>query len=203
MLDAAVTAIDIHLFRTIHDALGGWIALMAALTVVGGGWGALSIVPLFGPSRTRRFALAFTATIVVDTVLVYLLKVIVARPRPWMVLPDIHPLVFPGPSDFSFPSGHAAGSFCYAAFISVFVLRTRTGVARHLLVAVLLALATGVCLSRIALGVHFPADVAAGAIIGSTVGALGAHLFVTRWRARGRADGGGDRPRSGDAPVDP
>ncbi len=194
-----MTALDIRLFRTIHEALGGgWIALMAALTVVGGGWGALSILPFFAPSRTRRFALAFVATIGVNTVVVYALKAIIARPRPWMVMPDVHPLVFPGPTDFSFPSGHAAGSFCYATFVSVVLLRTRSGAARWIVSSILLALATGVALSRIALGVHFPGDVAAGAIIGATMGTLGAEVFVRRRRARLA-----DRPAPGDAPADP
>lgn len=194
-----MTALDIRLFRSIHEALGGgWLALMAALTVVGGGWGALSILPLFAPSRTRRFAAAFAATIAVNATLVYALKAMVARPRPWMVLPDVRPLVFAGPTDFSFPSGHAAGSFCYATFVTVVLVRTRPGAATWIVSAILLALATGVALSRIALGVHFPGDVAAGAIIGATMGALGAEVFVRRRRARR------DDPRApGVAPADP
>lgn len=194
-----MTALDIRLFRSIHDALGGgWLALMAALTVVGGGWGALSIVPLFAPSRTRRFALAFVGTIGVNAAVVFALKSIIARPRPWMVMPDVHPLIFPGPTDFSFPSGHAAGSFCYATFVTVVLIRTRPGVASWIVSAILLVLATGVALSRIALGVHFPGDVAAGAIIGATMGALGASQFVRRRRA-----GLGDPRAPSGAPADP
>ena len=180
-----MTELDIRIFRLVHDSLGGgWIALMAALTVVGGGWGALSIVPLFVPSRTRRLALVFTATIVVDALVVYALKSMIARPRPWIVLEGVQPLVFAGPTDFSFPSGHAAGSFCYATFLSVVLVRTHAGRARYLASAVLVLLAAGVALSRIALGVHFPGDVAAGAIVGATIGALGAHLYVVRIRQR-------------------
>jgi undecaprenyl-diphosphatase len=179
--NGAVASLDIHLFRLLHDSLGGgWLALMAALTVVGGGWGALSILPLFAPSRTRRFALAFVATIVVNAIVVYALKSAIARPRPWMVMPDVHPLVFAGPTDFSFPSGHAAGSFCYATFIAVVLVRTRRGLHPYLASGVLLVLALGVAISRIALGVHFPADVAAGAIVGATIGALGAQLYLRR-----------------------
>ena len=46
--------------------------------------------------------------------------------------------------------------------------------------SVLLLLALGVALSRIALGVHFPGDVTAGAIIGATSGAIGANLYLRR-----------------------
>lgn len=151
---------------------------MAALSMVGGGWGAFSILPLFFPARTRRFALAFALTLGVDALLVYGLKAAVARPRPWLVLPDIQPVFLPGPSDFSFPSGHAAGSFCYAVFITVVLVKTRKGAHPILVSAILLFLALGVALSRVALGVHFPADVTAGAIIGATVGAIGANLYL-------------------------
>lgn len=176
-----MTELDIRLFRTLHESLGGgWLAVMAALTVVGGGWGALSIVPLFALARTRAVALAFAVTIGVNAALVYALKSLIGRPRPWLLLPDVHPLVFAGPSDFSFPSGHAAGSFCYATFLSMVLLRTWTGPSRYFASALLLVLATGVALSRIALGVHFPGDVAAGAVIGATIGALGAELFLRR-----------------------
>lgn len=184
-----MTDIDIRIFRALHEALGGGLlSIMAALTMVGGGWGALSIPPLFIPVRTRRFALAFSLTIGVNTVVVYVLKMLIARPRPWMVMPDIHPLVFPGPSDFSFPSGHAAGSFCYATFLAVFLWKTRKGALPIAVSAVLLLLATGVALSRIALGVHFPADITAGAIIGATSGAIGANLHLRRTPLGGPAD---------------
>jgi undecaprenyl-diphosphatase len=178
-----VTELDIRLFRALHDALGGGLlSLMAALTVVGGGWGALSIVPLFVPTRTRRFALAFALTIGVNTLVVYALKSAIARPRPWLVMADIRPLVFAGPSDFSFPSGHAAGAFCYATFVTVVLMKTRRGAMPLIVSAILLFLAAGVALSRVALGVHFPADITAGGIIGATCGAIGANVYLRRMR---------------------
>jgi undecaprenyl-diphosphatase len=189
-----VTELDIRLFRALHEALGGeLLALMAALSMVGGGWGALTIPPLLLPARTRRFALAFALTIGVNALVVYALKTVIARPRPWLVMPDIQPVLLPGPSDFSFPSGHSAGSFCYATFIVVVLMKTRKGPVPIVLSAILLLLATGVALSRIALGVHFPGDITAGAIIGATSGAIGANLYL-RWALRPAALG---------APVDP
>lgn len=174
-----MSELDIRLFRALHEALGGGLlSVMAALTVVGGGWGALSILPLFVPARTRRFAIAFAATIGANAVVVYALKAAIARPRPWLVMADVHPLVFPGPSDFSFPSGHAAGSFCYATFVAVVLLKTRKGAMPFVVSGILLFLALGVALSRIALGVHFPGDITAGAVIGATCGALGANLHL-------------------------
>lgn len=179
-----MSELDIRLFRALHEALGGGLlSLMAVLTMVGGGWGALTIPPLFIPTRTRRFALVFAVTIGINTLVVYGLKMAIARPRPWHVMADIHPMIFPGPSDFSFPSGHAAGSFCYATFIAVFLIKTRRGALPIAASAVLLLLAAGVALSRIALGVHFPADITAGAIIGATSGAIGANIHLRQMRA--------------------
>lgn len=180
-----MTELDIRLFRALHEALGGGLlGVMAAFTMVGGGWGALSIPPLFVSPRMRRFGLAFSLTIGANALLVYGLKAVIARPRPWHVMPDIHPLVFPGPSDFSFPSGHAAGAFCYATFVAVVLLKVRKDAVAIVASALLVLLAIGVALSRIALGVHFPADVTAGAIIGATSGAIGANVHLRRQLAR-------------------
>jgi undecaprenyl-diphosphatase len=178
-----VTELDIRLFRALHEALGGGLlASMAVLTVIGGGWGALSIVPFFASPRTRRFALAFATTIGSNALFVFAMKAIVARPRPWVVLPDIHPLIFAGPTDFSFPSGHSAGAFCYATFVSVVLLKTRRGALPFVVSGLLLLLAIGVALSRVALGVHFPGDITAGAVIGATSGAIGANVHLRRAR---------------------
>ncbi len=63
----------------------------------------------------------------------------------------------PMPRTSSFPSGHAASAFGFA---------TAVGRARPSLSAPLRALATLVGYSRVHTGVHYPADVLAGAFIG-------------------------------------
>lgn len=163
---------------------GGWLALMCVLTVIGSGWGALIILPLFASPRTRRFALSLTCVIVANAVVVFVLKAIVQRKRPYLVVPGVRPLVFEAPTDFSFPSGHAAGSFAFATFVAVVLVRhamrePAKKKRRMILSAFALVAAAGVAMSRCALGVHFPGDVLAGALIGSTIGVLGA-----RWHLR-------------------
>jgi undecaprenyl-diphosphatase len=158
---------------------------MCALTVIGSGWGALLIVPLLASPRTRRFGVSLAAVLLGNAMVVFALKATVQRRRPYLSLPDVHPLVFEAPTDFSFPSGHAAGSFAFATFVAVVLLRhARLDPARkkrRLLVAGLaLAAASGVALSRCALGVHFPGDVLAGALLGSSLGGLGARLHLRR-----------------------
>jgi membrane-associated phospholipid phosphatase len=75
------------------------------------------------------------------------------------------------PRSSSFPSGHAASAFAFA---------TGAGNAQPLLSAPLRALATLVGYSRVHTGVHYPADVLAGAFIGVSAAELAARLLRTR-----------------------
>ncbi len=86
----------------------------------------------------------------------YAVKLAVRRRRP--ELPGLEPLT-PTVSRLSFPSAHATTSFAAARAFS------RVAPAPLLYAA---ALAFG--LSRPYLGVHYPSDVLAGAVLGSTVG---------------------------------
>jgi len=74
----------------------------------------------------------------------------------------------PMPRTSSFPSGHAASALAFA---------TGVGQAEPRLSAPLRALATLVGYSRVHTGVHYPADVAAGAFIGVTAAEIVARLL--------------------------
>ncbi len=68
------------------------------------------------------------------------------------------------PSDqFSLPSGHSAGAFLFATVVSYFYSDYN---------ALLFSWATCVALSRVLLGVHYPLDVALGALLGMSFGML-------------------------------
>lgn len=180
-------ALDVSLIRFLQATFseGAWLAVMSVLTVIGGGWGALLVVPLFAAPRTRRFAASLAAVLGATSLVVFVLKAIVQRRRPYLVVPDVHARVFAPPTDFSFPSGHAAGSFAFAMFVAVVLvrhaLREPTKKKRRVALAVLaLGAAFGVAMSRCVLGVHFPIDVFAGALLGSAFGALGARWHLRR-----------------------
>jgi membrane-associated phospholipid phosphatase len=67
------------------------------------------------------------------------------------------------PTSGSFPSGHTASAFAFAAAVTVDLPR---------LALPLYALATAVGYSRVHTGVHYPSDVMAGAVLGLTVGTV-------------------------------
>lgn len=178
-------ALDVRLFGYLHATFseGGWLALMCVLTVIGSGWGALMILPLFAAARTRRFAASLVAVIASTSMVVFVLKAIIQRKRPYLVVPGVRALVFEAPTDFSCPSGHAAGSFAFATFVAVVLVRhamrePEKKKRRIALSVFALVCATGVAVSRCVLGVHFPVDILIGAMVGGTVGAVGARLHL-------------------------
>ncbi len=174
--------VDAHVFRLGYGALSGGIVLwlMAALTVIGGGWSLVVFLPTLAFARTRRFGAGLIATCVATSIVVFALKALVHRARPCACLSDVHARIFAAPTDYSFPSGHAAGAFACAAFLAGVVTAGRplgdVGTREWLVVAGVFTLAVGIALSRIALGVHVPGDVAAGAAVGCTLGLLGARV---------------------------
>jgi undecaprenyl-diphosphatase len=100
-----------------------------------------------------------------------LLARLVDRPRPFVAHPQIHAFLAHA-ADPSFPSDHATAAFAIAA-----VLLVRFG--RPALPVLLAAVALAA--SRVLIGLHYPTDVLAGAVIG-TAAALAVCRLVPRIR---------------------
>lgn len=98
-----------------------------------------------------------------------LIKIIVATPRPFLVLPQVVPLL--DKSDFSFPSGHA--TFYIALGFAIFLSHKKVGF-WFIFFAVLMSLA------RIVAGVHFPIDILAGFLIGIVIAYLVRYFYEKR-----------------------
>jgi undecaprenyl-diphosphatase len=127
---------------------------------------ALSLFVRAGGGEQRRIAVYTAALAVIPSlIIVAIVQHFYVHQRPFVVRSDVVLLIDHG-ADASFPSEHATVAFAVAAGIGVY--RRRFGL-------VLLVLACLVAFSRVYVGVHYPGDVAGGAIIGIAM-ALGLRL---------------------------
>jgi hypothetical protein len=159
-LARAIAGLDVSLYRLLrehgHDAglelpvrrfsrLGEHAAIWLALGLAG--------AAVDRPRRARwlRGARAVLLAYALNT----LLKTIVRRRRPEL---DKLPALISTPTSLSFPSAHASSSFAAARAYSALMPT-----------APLYVVATAMALSRVYLGVHYPSDIAAGALLGTLV----------------------------------
>ena len=122
-------------------------------------WLALGLVLALADSANREAWLICAALGPLAIGLNYAVKLVVRRPRP--VLEGLPPLGG-APSSLSFPSAHATSSFAVATAM------TRV----EPLGALAFVLAIALALGRPYLGMHYPSDVLAGAILGIVLGLL-------------------------------
>lgn len=157
-------------------------ALWAMLTISGTGVVAFALLSPTLAWQPRWFAAALAAAPLAG---LYSngMKRLLAMPRPAAVL-DASRLHVIGETlrANSFPSGHAVTAFTLAALLVLASRRPLQTMLWAVPFAVLIAF------SRLAVGAHWPADIAAGAAGGWVCGALGV-VIVTRWRVWNTAAG--------------
>lgn len=168
---AAIQGLDEQILMLVRGSPPLLVPVFYVATIVGGGWGMLAFVPFAWARATRAPTLWLLLTLTVNSALVSLLKAIFARARPCDALGWCAPVWVRSPGGHSFPSGHAAGAFAFAAFLSTLAPRYSP---------LLFAFAIVVAASRSVLGVHYPSDVIAGALLGALVG----HAFARVHRSR-------------------
>lgn len=113
------------------------------------------------PGTTSRWKLATTSALASAGVALLINQAIGqlwARERPATAHPTEAHLFFVAPSsDPSFPSDHAGAAFAIA--FAVFFVSRRTGIA-------FLVAAAAIALDRVLIGLHYPGDITAGAVVG-------------------------------------
>jgi undecaprenyl-diphosphatase len=129
--------------------------------------------------RQRVVAAVFLVAAGGQEVLTFVIKHLVGRVRPDAALSLI------GEDTFSFPSGHAVRATVMFGLLAYLLLRTYRSAAARAATAVLYVLAVAlVGLSRVYLGVHYPTDVWAGILLGSSLLVLLVGFLETATRYR-------------------
>ena len=146
------------------------ITLLRAASWLGDGflwYGAIALLALAGGTHGRDVAAQMVMVGALNLTLYLWLKSRIGRARPYVKCPDIRARGR-ALDQFSFPSGHALHTSAFSVMLIYYFpaaawLLTPT--------AVLIAL------SRVALGLHYPSDVAAGAAIGVVSASIFLALF--------------------------
>lgn len=173
ILQNAIYRLDWMIFACVQkthcDFLDG---LMPFVTTLGNGgifWIALTILLLCFP-KTRQCGAVMAVTLLLTLILGNcILKPLIARPRPFILQPELTLLISP-PGDFSFPSGHTYAGIGCAAVILYYYKKAGTAA---------LVLALSIAFSRMYLQVHFFTDIVGGILLGAVCAFLA--LLLTKW----------------------
>lgn len=139
-------------------------------------WIGLALVLLFFRKTRRAGVLALAGMLLNFLAVNVVIKHLVARPRPWLVVEGLETILFIDDPN-SFPSGHtsAASAFAVAMCCELDPLWAK---------ALAAAAAVLMAWSRIYVAIHFPTDVLAGAVIGAACGLLAVWLYRRFLRER-------------------
>ncbi|MBN1211462.1 MAG: phosphatase PAP2 family protein [candidate division Zixibacteria bacterium] len=159
--------INVWLANPITDFI---MPIMTSGQLIVGTYTVCLAIMLWKGDRQLRWMVLFSIIVLVlcDQTASSLLKKWICRPRPCQILSDINLLVGCG-AGWSMPSSHATNVFGQFFFFAFFY--------KHR-VWPLLIYACLVAISRVFVGVHYPGDILAGALLGGTIGGVAALAFI-------------------------
>ena len=177
-----IRGIDESTLRYVQEHFRGdeMSAILIALTSLGD-LGLCWIIPggiMLRDKKTRKRGIELLTCLSVCLIINNLIiKNIVDRTRPFDAMAGLDILV-KRPNDWSFPSGHSAAAFA-AAYAIAKGFGKKLGIPAYLL-------ATGIAVSRIGVGVHYPTDVVVGAAVGTAISAATLNVMRHGETARDR-----------------
>ena len=154
ILDLDIIAYKMIVLNLRTDVLTG---IMKVITSLGGAYVliALTLGSLL-VLKNRRISILITLNLIISTILNFLLKYVIERPRP-----EGYGLILE--SGYSFPSGHSMVSMAFYGFLIYLVYHyIKNKKLKIALISVLSILIFLIGTSRIYLGVHYTSDVIAG-----------------------------------------
>jgi undecaprenyl-diphosphatase len=153
------TRLSRRFFRTMSSTADGPFYLLAA-----------ALMWLLLRDSSLYFISLLALSFITERPLYFILKNGLKRNRPAQAIPGFVSIIVPS-DHFSFPSGHTSGAFIFATSL-ILTLPESVGVTLIELNFILISLAYGwailVAASRVMLGVHFPGDTMAGALLGTS-----------------------------------
>lgn len=136
-------------FKVVSRLGDGWLWYLVILSM-----------PVLMPQAGLAIALLMVATGLTCTITYKLLKRWLIRERPFISFPSIN-CGTPPLDRYSFPSGHTLHAVCFNTVLAMTAPE---------MAWLLLPFTLSVAASRVVLGLHYPSDVAAGALIGGCLG---------------------------------
>jgi len=171
VVTGAATQFDVSVFYSLNGLSSSYLVAVVATLVTQFGYepvlALFSVVLFFVDRQNAKLALEVLIAFVIADAVVLVLNGVYFRPRPYETLSNVLlPAGLGGGS--SFPSGHSTRAFAVAAVVAL-----RWG--KKAMPIVLIS--CGVALSRVIIGVHYPLDVMAGAVLGGAIGMFTVYLI--------------------------
>lgn len=133
-------------------------------------WLILAAVMIYFPKTRKAGVLVLLAIVLGYLINNFMLKDLIERPRPWIDISALEPLIYASNPN-SFPSGHT----CIAFAVSGIICRMQSK--GWALASIAAAILMG--FSRLYVGVHYPTDVIAGAIVGIICSQIIWHIYTS------------------------
>ena len=165
--------IDLYLFNLINQFAGRWVWLdyLGMICAEYLGYILLFLLVMLLAINFKKYwkmvLEAIIAALFTDFVLTGLIWRLWFRPRPFVAL-NFVPLVDQSAKESSFPSGHA--SFFFALSTIVYFYNKKIGILFYIA-------SFFIVIARVFVGVHWPSDILAGAVLGILTGWILNKLF--------------------------
>lgn len=165
--------IDLYLFNLVNQFAGNWawldwLGMFFAQYLEYLLWIFTLLLLVHNFKKYWKMILeGFTAAVLTRFVVTAFIRWLWFKPRPFVALNFI-PLISQDPGEAAFPSGHA--SFYFALSTIVYCYNKKVGIFFYI-VSFLIVLA------RVFVGIHWPLDIIAGALLGVLMGLLLNKLF--------------------------